>query len=66
MEHSTELVLAYEIANALNDMKSIKWHITLTTKYPAHFLREQLSAALTTPNIKNRAAYFNYLIKVYG
>jgi len=69
MENTNQTKLAYEIAHALNDMKSINFHLTLTKKYSEEFLRVQLDTALKKPDheiSKSRAAYYNYLVRLHG
>lgn len=66
MEQSKETALAYEIARALNDTKSIDWHISCAQKYSESFLREKLDYVLSKEGIRNRAGYYNYLIKLHG
>ena len=66
MEQSKEVQLAYEIANALNDLHSIDWHIGLTKRYSEEFLRERLKQVFETKNVRNPARLFNHLIKTYG
>ncbi len=66
MEKSPEAILAYEIAHALNDLKSIDWHISRAKLYPASLLREKLAYVLSRKDIDNPAGYYNKLIKLYG
>ena len=66
MEQSKEVQLAYEIADILNDRKSIDWHIACAQKYSELFLRDKLNYVLTKPGIRNRAGYYNRLIQLHG
>lgn len=66
MEQSKEVKLAYEIADILNDRKSIDWHIENSQKYPEAVLREKLEIVLSRKNVANRAAYYNRLIQLYA
>lgn len=66
MEQSKEVALAYEIARALNDLKSIDWHISCAKKYNESLLREKLDYVLSRKDIDNPAGYYTYLIKLYG
>lgn len=64
-----QTALAYEIADALNDKKSLEWHLSLVQKYSEEFLREQLQIVMSTPDHKitrSRAAYFNHLVTNHG
>lgn len=66
MEQSKEVQLAYELADMLNDRKSIDWHIECAEKFSESFLREKVQYVLSKPNIKNRAAYYNRLIQLHA
>jgi len=69
MEIAKENKLAYEIAQALDDMKSIDLHISFTKKYSEKFLREILQQVIATPDKKikrTRAAYYTYLVMNNG
>jgi hypothetical protein len=66
MEQSKEVQLAYEIARALNDMKSIDWHIRKAKEHQESFLREKLAYVLSKPHINNPAGYYNTLIERHG
>lgn len=66
MEQSREVKLAYEIADILNDRKSIDWHIDCTKKYSESFLREKLQYVLSKQGIRNRAGYYNRLIQLHA
>ncbi len=66
MEQSREVKLAYEIADILNDRKSIDWHIDCTKKFSESFLREKLNYVLSKPGIRNRAGYYNRLIQLHA
>lgn len=61
--------LAYELADALDDLKSIDYYIALVSKYSEEYLREKLQIVQTTPIEKikrSRAAYFNYIVSQHG
>lgn len=66
MELSKEEKLAYEIADILDDRKSIDWHIACAKKYSESFLREKLNYVLSKPGIRNRAGYYNRLIQLHA
>ena len=66
MEQPKEVQLAYRIARALNDLKSIDWHISVCKKYNESVLLERMHKVLNDPNIENPAAYYNSEIKRYG
>lgn len=67
MEQSKETKLAYEIAEILDDMISIDWHIRKCNEYPESFLRKQLNTVLKSKKIlTSRAAYYNYLVNLHG
>ena len=65
MEHDRDTKLAYEIADILNDRKSIDWHIANAKKYSESFLRDKLNYVLTKKGIRNRAGYYNRLIQLH-
>lgn len=63
------MALAYEIADALNDRKSIDMHIRFVKKYSEAHLRECLEYVLSRPDEEiesNRAAYYVWLVKRNG
>jgi len=65
METQNENKLAHELAEVLNDKKSLAQYISFTQKFSDAFLREKLRYVLSVPNHKirnSRAAYFNYLV----
>lgn len=66
MEQSREVKLAYEIADILDDRKSIDWHIACAQKYAESFLRDKLKYVLSKPGIRNRAGYYNRLIQLHA
>lgn len=66
MEQTREVKLAYEIADILNDRKSIDWHISCAQKYSESFLRDKLNYVLSKPSIRNRAGYYNRLIQLHA
>ena len=62
---SQEEKLAIEIAEALDDVKSLKTHLLFAKQYSESFLREKLEIVLKTPKEdirKSRAAYYTYLV----
>jgi len=61
-----EDLLAYDLANALNDLAGFSLYLTLARKYPESILRETLGRVREIPDgeIKtSRGALFNFLIK---
>jgi len=61
-----QVQLATEIADTLNDRKSLRWHLQNTRKYSEAFLRETLAEVMAMDEseiISSRAAYFNHLVK---
>ncbi len=66
MEQTREVKLAYEIATALNDLKSIDWHIRLAKRWPEAVLKEQLADTLARTYLNNPAAHFNDAMQRYG
>ena len=66
MELPQDIKLAHEIAKALDDMKSIDWHIACTKKFSESFLRDKVSYVLSRSDIDNPAGYYNHLLKIYG
>jgi hypothetical protein len=66
MEKTPEEALAYEIATALNDLKSIDWHIACARRYSERMLREKLDYVLKKKDVDNPAGYYTYLVKLYG
>lgn len=66
MDQSKEIQLAYEIAEALNDMDAIQLHISYAHRFPEALLREKLVKVLAVPDHKirsSRGALFNHLIQ---
>jgi hypothetical protein len=60
-----EIRLAREIAEALNDVSSLPYHLQMVLKYKEEFLRDNLMKALTVAEDqikKSRAALYVYLI----
>lgn len=61
--------LAYKFAEALNDHKSMQWHLSLVRKYELWSLQKQLQEALAVPDNEvriSRAAIYNSRVKRYG
>jgi hypothetical protein len=65
MEQAKQTQLAYEIATALNDLKSIDWHISNSKRYPESVLRETLAEALTNEKVKSPKKYYNWSLQQY-
>ncbi len=66
MINEKENLLAIEIAESLNDQKSLPLYLQMTNKYSAVFLREKLREALAVPPEKvrkNRGALFTWMVK---
>ena len=64
-----EELLAWELANSLNDVKGIPLYVSYARKYPEPFLRGVLAVALDIPIEKirkSRGALFNYLVQKHG
>ena len=64
-----QTALAYELADALDDKKSLDFYLALVQKFSEEFLREKLQFVMSTPEHKisrSRAAYFNYLVTKHG
>lgn len=57
---------AYEIAAALNDLHSLRFHEKCVRLYPKEALENILNAVLSNPVITNRAAYYTSEIKRYA
>jgi hypothetical protein len=69
MNQSNESKLAYEIANKLDDMKSIDLHLSFAKKYSESYLRDTLRQVMATPQEsirRTRAAYYTYLVLKHG
>ncbi len=66
---TNEKSLAYELAQALNDMESLQVYIGFAEKYQEPFLRRLLTKVMSLPDEKikrTRGALFTYLIKQHG
>jgi hypothetical protein len=63
MELDKETQLAYEIADILNDRKSIDLHIAFCKRHAESYLKEKLKYVLSRPDIENRAAYYTSIVK---
>lgn len=62
-------LLAWDLANNLNDMTSLPLFISYANKYPAGFLRKVLGTVMEVPSErirKSRGALFNHLVKKYA
>lgn len=61
--------LALEIAHALDDMHSLKWHRDMVLMYSEDHLRKQMAKALSTPDHKvrkSRGAIYTSLVQGHG
>jgi hypothetical protein len=66
MNNDNENILAMEIAESLNDQKSLPLYLQMTQKYSPVFLRDKLREALAVPPEKvrkNRGALFTWMVK---
>ena len=64
-----EELLAYDMAQQLNDYKGLAFYLSCSKKYSEPFLRELLSQVRQIPSgkiKKSRAALFNHLIQKYA
>lgn len=64
-----EELLALDIAKGLNDYDSLSIYLSYAKKYPESLLRKLLGEIKEVPEEKirkGRAAFFNYLIKIYA
>jgi hypothetical protein len=62
-------LLAWDIANNLNDITSLHFYLSLANRYPAGLLRKALGATLEVPSArirKSRGALFNHLVQQYA
>jgi hypothetical protein len=60
-----EIKLANELAETLNDVKSLPFYLSLTRKHNEAFLRESLAKVLARRakgEIDNMGAYFNRVV----
>lgn len=60
--------LAREIAEALDDLPALRFHISKAKRLPESVLREKMQEVLDKPDDEiytSRGAYFNHLIKEY-
>lgn len=60
-----EIALAHEIANKLNDTKSLSFYLSCTKKYSHRILRDLLTHVASLPQTSirtSRGALFNHLI----
>jgi len=63
-----EGLLAKEIAEGLNDMKSIRYYFSIALEYSERYIREIYRKVKETPEHKikrSRGALFTYLIRKY-
>ena len=66
---TAEVNLAFEIAERLNDQKSLSQYLIMVRKYKSSFLKDVLAEVLRTPQKKirkSRGALYTYLIRRYG
>jgi len=64
-----EELLALDLAEELNDYKSLPFYLYCARKYPEPVIRRILGEVKETPSEKikkNKVALFNYLIKKYA
>jgi len=64
-----EELLALDLAEGLNDKKSLRLYLSYARRYPEHFLRRTLSEVKEIPSQrikKSRGALFNHIIRKYG
>jgi len=64
-----EELLAFDLAEALDDRRSLPVYLSYARKYPESFLRNILGNVKEIPISKikkSRAALFNFLIKKYA
>jgi hypothetical protein len=64
-----EELLALDLAEGLNDRKSLPLYLTYARRYPEGFLRRTLGAVKEIPDDKikkSRGALFNYIIRKHG
>ena len=62
-------LLAFDLAKALNDSKSLPFYLSVARKYPESLLRKLLGETREIPSNKikrSRAALFNYLLKLHA
>ncbi len=67
--HPSEIRLANEIADTLNDKDSLALHLQYVRKYKEEFLRRTLNKVMSIPEGKikrNRAALYTFLINQSG
>lgn len=66
---SKEYKLAYEIADALNDMDSLEIHISFAESFNEGVLRKIFNRVMSIPEDKikrTRGALYTYLVKNHG
>lgn len=66
MYNAIEIQLAREIAERLNDHKSLTQYLKYAKQYPHRVLREKLDYVCSLPERKitsSRAAYFTFLVE---
>jgi hypothetical protein len=62
-------LLAWDIANNLDDHINLPCYISYANKYPASLLRKILGDVLEVPSVrirKSRGALFNHLVQKYA
>jgi len=62
-------LLAWDLANNLNDTANLPFYISYANRYSSGLLRKALGAALEVPANrirKSRGALFNHLVKKYA
>lgn len=63
--HPDQMRVAHELANTLQDTKSLKYYLSLTRRLSERALKETLAEVMAKDEKeiwKSRAAYFVYLI----
>ena len=68
-KHSKEYKLAYEIAEALNDLDSLEIHISFAQSFNESVLRKIFNRVMSIPEEKikrTRGALYTYLVKNHG
>lgn len=66
MEYSKMREFARDLATILDDLESLAYYENLAQQYVWLFLRKTASKVISTPNVKNKGAYFNKLVQLNG
>jgi hypothetical protein len=62
-------LLAFDVANALNDLPNLAFYLAYVKKYPETLVRQTLAVVKNIPDAKirkSRGALFNYLMQKHG